>query len=124
MKKRVLIIEDEADLAAVERARLEAAGYDVECVDNGEDGLMRIKHGLPDLVILDLVLPKLDGVEVLKQAKANHDTKTIPIIVMTAYGIKEVYADCLKYGAEAVMQKPYNPFELLKNIDRLINKKK
>jgi len=119
-KKRILIVEDEEELSKLTAMRLEANGYEVERVNNGEDGIFQIRHTHPDLVILDLVLPKLDGVEVLREVRADPLLKRIPIIVLTAYGIRDILEDCKKYGANEVMAKPYNAVKLVRRIGELL----
>jgi CheY-like chemotaxis protein len=119
MPKTILIIEDEIELVDLLKIRLESNGYKVETAFNGKDGLEKIKALKPDLVLLDIRLPEMNGYEVCKLAKGDYETCFIPIIIFTAY-IKEKERDAKESGADSFITKPFEPEELMKEIARLL----
>ena len=121
--KRILLIEDEPDLSRTMTIRLEASGYHVDNAGDGEEGYVKIKHTDPDLILLDLMLPKMDGIEVLKLAKTDSNTRKIPVIVLTAYGTKDIIKECRDRGANEVIVKPCNTPDLLRLIEVLIDER-
>jgi len=120
MAKKILIIEDEEDLAMMVQARLEVNGYQAEVMPDGETGLEKIKVEPPDLIILDIVMPGLDGYQVCRQIKTDASVKHIPIIVLTASGQKDAEDKCLAMGAACCMRKPFDPAKLLGKVKELI----
>jgi DNA-binding response OmpR family regulator len=83
MKKLILIIEDEREISSIIRMRLEAAGYDVMESFDGQEGLNKAKSASPDLILLDLVLPKISGIQILQELKNDAQYNRIPIIIVT-----------------------------------------
>jgi len=122
MGKKILFIEDEADQVMLVQTRLEANGFDVDSAGDGEEGLKKANEVKPDLIILDLFIPKLSGYEVCKQLKADPETKDIPIIVMTASGERDLEEKCQAHGADEMFRKPYDSRELVEKIRTLIDK--
>ena len=118
--KKVLIIEDEKAIAHALKIRLEARGFKTLWADNGEDGWTEIKTEKPNLVILDIILPRLDGHEVCKLIKETKETKNIPIIIFSAKDkIKDIEKE-FAVGADAYITKPYNWDRLLEKINKLV----
>ncbi len=118
MMKKILIVDDEPDVIQVIGVRLKAAGYEIQTAVNGEDALQKIAQEHPDLVILDVVMPKMDGFAAYKQLRSNKDTARIPIIVLTARGKME---DTFKVlGVDEFMPKPFDFNKLLAAIERLL----
>lgn len=113
MKKRILVIEDEHGLADMMKLRLESGGYEVYEAFDGEEGLRAVKSYSPDLIILDLVLPKLSGEEVLRVVKQDDSLKRIPVIVATALSKDMEGAGFASQKADAFFQKPYDFIELM-----------
>lgn len=113
MKKRILVIEDERGLADMMKLRLESGGYEVCEAFDGEQGLQMTKTFLPDLIILDLVLPKLGGTEILDILKQDENFRHIPIIVATALSRGMEGAGLAADKADAFFQKPYDFIELM-----------
>jgi DNA-binding response OmpR family regulator len=105
MKKKILIIEDEGRLRELLASLLKKEGFVVLTAEDGEVGLKIIKEEKPDIVILDLILPKKDGFEVLDQAKASDETKDIPIVVLTNLEEKHNIERALSYGVRAYLIK-------------------
>jgi len=96
---RVLLIEDDEDLAEMYRLRLAADGYAVVIAPDGEDGVAAARSQAPDLIFLDVRLPRLDGVQVLERLRASPEACEIPVIVLTSYGEPEIRSRCLGLGA-------------------------
>lgn len=84
MAKKILLVEDEIALASVYTARLAAEGYEVESVNDGQSAVTRAIQTQPDLILLDVMIPKLSGIQVLKTLRENPDTKNIKVIMLTA----------------------------------------
>lgn len=118
--KKILFVEDEPDQVIMIKTRLEANGYEVITANDGLTGLQYAEDKRPDLILLDIVLPGLDGVEVCKRLKANEKTKHIPVIAITASGEKALEERCSEAGCVDVIRKPYDSKELLKNIERYL----
>jgi two-component system alkaline phosphatase synthesis response regulator PhoP len=115
-KTKILVIEDEPDLLEVIQYNLDREGYKVIVTRNGEQGLSRIRTDAPDLVILDLMLPGMDGIEVCRQAKNDPVTRAIPVVMVTAKGEESDVVLGLGMGADDYLVKPFSPRELLARI--------
>ena len=112
MGKRVLLAEDEKNVILGVRTCLDAVGYQVEIVEDGEQALNAVRREHPDLILLDLLMPKIDGFEVLKVLKGDEATKQIPIIVLTAKAEEEDRQRAMDLGANDYMTKPFKPQDL------------
>ena len=120
---KVLIIEDDGDLQQILSLTLSKDGYELHYAFNGKEGLDKMVSLQPDVVLLDLMLPVLNGAEVMKQVSTNTSLKDIPIIVMTAHGDK---ADMLEssmkaQGARAYMRKPFELGEVRSLVKRMLS---
>ncbi|MHB8125550.1 MAG: response regulator transcription factor [Desulfitobacteriaceae bacterium] len=113
---KILLIEDEVPIQELLRFNLEKEGYLVATACDGEQGLALVKSEKPDLIILDLMLPVLDGYEVCKILRAKKDTSSIPIIIMSARNDVVDKVIGLELGADDYMTKPFNPRELTARI--------
>lgn len=120
MKARILIIEDEKDLVEALKMRLGTNGYEVLVSTDGVDGLNRARAEKPDLVILDIRLPKMDGYKVCRILKYDENFKMIPIIMLTARVQQADIQQGKEAGADIYMTKPYKSEELLENIKKLL----
>ncbi len=120
MGKRILLVEDEKNIILGVRTCLDAVGYEVEVAENGEIALDAVKRKKPDLILLDLVMPKFNGFEVLDSLKSDPGTREIPVIVLTAKAGEEDRQRAIGLGAEAYMTKPFRPQELWDVIKKLI----
>ncbi|MFO7952091.1 MAG: response regulator [Bacillota bacterium] len=112
MSKKVLLAEDERNVILGVRTCLDAVGYDIDIVEDGEEALNSIRKEHPSLILLDLIMPKVDGFEVLKEVKGNEETKNIPVIVLTAKVEEEDRQRAMDLGADSYMTKPFKPQEL------------
>ena len=119
-KKRILIVDDEEDILNVLRFRLEANNYEVLSASDGQEGLNKARSMKPDLIILDLMLPKLDGYKVCRMLKFDEKYKKTPIIMFTARVQKSDEKTGYEVGADAYITKPFEPQILLKKIKELL----
>jgi two-component system alkaline phosphatase synthesis response regulator PhoP len=118
--KRVLVVEDNVELAFGLRNNLEIEGYEVEVASDGASGLSAARRGVPDLVILDLMLPELDGFRVLKGIRESR--LTMPILILTAKGEESDKVRGLKMGADDYVTKPFGLLELLARVEALLRR--
>ena len=110
MAKKILVVEDEEQIIRVVRAYLEQAGYEVSVARSGPEGLMRVRQERPDLVVLDLMLPGMDGLDVCRSIRRDSST---PIIMLTARAEEADKLVGLELGADDYMTKPFSPRELV-----------
>jgi two-component system phosphate regulon response regulator PhoB len=115
-KQHILVVDDEDDLLELIRYNLSKEGYRVTCVGNGEDALRLARKITPDLLVLDVLLPQVDGLEVCKQLKADSATRHIPIIMLTAKTEEADVVAGLELGADDYVTKPFSPRVLLARI--------
>ena len=120
MAKKILIVEDEADLVEMMKLRLEATGYEVIAAYDGQEGLDKARSENPDLIILDLMLPKIDGYKVCRMLKFDENYKKIPILIFTARVQEGDKKMGMEVGADAYLTKPFEPKVLLEKIEELL----
>ena len=104
MSARILVVEDEEALTTLLRYNLDAEGYDVETVGRGDDADTRLKERVPDLIVLDWMLPGLSGIELCRRLRARPETRQLPIIMLTARGEESERVRGLATGADDVTQ--------------------
>jgi len=121
-KENILIVDDEEDVLELVRYNLDKNGYHVETAATGEDALTKARGKLPDLMILDLMLPGIDGLEVCKKLKNDAKTQNIPIIMLTAKGEEADVVIGLELGADDYVTKPFSPKVLVARIRRILHK--
>lgn len=119
MAKKILIIEDEADILTLAEMRLKAAGYKILTAASSEEALKLLQKDRPDLILLDLVLPGMQGDDLCKKLKSNPKFKRTPILIFTASMIR-VPEKMDEIGADDYVIKPFDPADLLKKIKKLI----
>ncbi len=119
-KKKILLVDDEEDLRKMLKFRLEALNYDIVEAGDGESALKKAKSVNPDLILLDLMLPKVDGFEVCKRLKSDDNYKKIPIIMFTARAQEKDAELSKEVGADAHITKPFEPQELVEKIKELL----
>ncbi len=121
-KKKVLITEDDIFLANAYKVKLEQAGYEVEILADGEDVMQSVSKQKPDLMILDLMMPRKSGFDVLKELKANPDYKDIPILIATNLGQDEDKSKAKRLGAtEYVVKSEISLQDLVPKINNLLS---
>jgi twitching motility two-component system response regulator PilG len=120
-KKKVLIVEDEESLLKLESILLTSKGYDVTGVPDGQSALDLIETMKPDLVLLDIMLPEIDGFEVCRRIKSNEATKHIPVIMLTAKKSREDMARGEQVGADWYITKPFKSAMVIETIQRFIS---
>ena len=120
--KRILVVEDNHDLAYGLRNNLEIEGYEVELADDGAKGLERVRASKPELVILDLMLPELDGFRVLRTLRA--EGFAMPVLILTARGEEADKVRGLKLGADDYVTKPFGLLELLARVEALLRRER
>lgn len=118
--KRILLVDDEKDLVEIMKFRLEANNYTVICAFDGQEALEKAKNENPDLIILDLMLPKIDGYKVCRMLKFDEKYKKIPIIMFTARAQESDRKLGEEVGADAYITKPFDLQVLLDKIKELI----
>lgn len=120
MTKKILIIDDEPDILRLAVLRLEASGYKLSDAPNSEKALVLLNQDIPDLILLDLLLPGMQGEEFCKKIKSDAKFKNIPIILFTA-NIMSISEITKEVGAQDYITKPFEPEELLYKIKKLIH---
>jgi DNA-binding response OmpR family regulator len=119
-KKKILLVEDEKDMAYAVALQLESKGYEVITASDGREGLDKARAKKPDLIILDLMLPKIDGYKVCRMLKFDSKYKDIPIILFTARAQDSDKKTGKEVGADAYITKPFEPSVLLDKIRELL----
>ncbi|NOT34601.1 MAG: response regulator [Candidatus Eisenbacteria bacterium] len=119
-RPRILVVDDEADLVAVLRFGLEAEGFDVCEAGDGEAGLKAAREQKPDLMLLDLMLPKLDGYKVCRALKFDERYRALPIIILSARSGQQDRELALTMGADAYVTKPYDMRALIQRIREML----
>lgn len=115
--KRILIVDDEANIARIIKFNLEREGFSVETVTDGMTALARIKREAPDLIVLDLLMPKMDGWEVAGVLKRDPETARIPILMLSVVGDRE---KGLQVGAASYLTKPFSLDDLFREVRALL----
>lgn len=116
METSVLIVEDEAAIVTLLRYNLEREGFRVYSTDDGEEAITMVKEYKPDIIVLDWMLPSMSGIDVCKQLRWNNDTKSTPIIMLSARGEEADRIRGLDAGADDYLTKPFSPAELIARI--------
>ena len=123
-KGNILIVEDEPQTAKLIKFILEKDDYSTISAKDGEEGLRMVKERKPDLIVLDLMLPKMDGYQLCETLKTDPDTKQIPVLVLTALDTGPDFEKALEKKADWYITKPFDPQHLLKRVAYLIGKRK
>jgi two-component system cell cycle response regulator DivK len=120
MTKRILVVEDQEDNRQILRDLLGNAGYDMVEAENGEEALVEVEKQKPDLILMDIQLPIMDGYEATRRIKANPDHKSIPVIVVTSYALSGDEGKARDAGCDAYVTKPYSPRQLLAKVKEFL----
>jgi len=120
-KKKLLVVDDELDMLMVIKLRLEASGYEVLTATDGLEGLNTARSSKPDLIVLDIMLPKMNGYKVARFLKFDEEYKNIPIIMLTALSGDEDRSTGVETGADAYLTKPFETQQLLDTVQQFLN---
>ena len=122
MTRKIVLAEDEPQIARLIEFKLKKEGYDVTWRENGEEALKAIKADKPDLILLDIMMPVMDGYEVLRRLKEDENLGDIPVIMLTARAQEKDVVKGIDMGAEDYITKPFQPAELLARVKRILGK--
>src|SRR5262249_55038983 len=117
-----LVVEDNADIAELIRRYLERSGHEVTTIASGADALSRARTQMPDLIILDVMLPGMDGWQVCQALRRDTETSNVPIIMLTARGEEADRVRGLEIGADDYVTKPFSPKELVARVTALLRR--
>jgi two-component system cell cycle response regulator DivK len=120
MNKTILVVEDHEDNRRIMRDLLTSSGYEVIEAVTGEEGVTAAETYRPDLILMDVQLPGMDGYEATRRIKANHDLQKVPIIVVTSYALSGDDVKAFEAGCDAYVMKPYSPRELLARVHEFL----
>lgn len=121
--KKILVVDDDENIIQVLKMRLEVNGYKIFTASNGAEGLERAKEVGPDLILLNIMMPRLDGIMTTLKLKGTEEMRSIPVIIMTGIKEKEEMILAKHVGAADYITKPFEPDELLKKINKLLSQK-
>jgi DNA-binding response OmpR family regulator len=116
MPHRILVVDDESDVVLIIKTTLQAEGYDVASATNGKDALEEAFETLPDLIVLDVMMPGMTGFDVLRELKANESTATVPVVMLTGVSDKKKIQEALESGIDYYVVKPFDFDDLLGKI--------
>jgi DNA-binding response OmpR family regulator len=117
---KILIVDDDPDMLELVALNLEAAGFGVAQLDGGQDAKSAVFHLAPDLVVLDVMMPHVDGFGVLAAMRADERTASVPVVLLSAKATPEDIEAGLAAGADAYLTKPFDPDELQATIEQLL----
>jgi DNA-binding response OmpR family regulator len=121
-KPRILIVEDDPDLRTILKLQLAGRGFEIAEADNGAEGFRAIQDAVPDCVILDLMMPVMDGFGFLKRVRSIIHTQDVPILILTASEDERNRVRGFQYQADAYMSKPYDLEKLTRQVEKLLQK--
>jgi two-component system cell cycle response regulator DivK len=122
MTKHILVVEDQEDNRQILRDLLSNAGYEMTEAVNGEEALAEVARQRPDLILMDIQLPIMDGYEATRRIRINPDLKSVPIIAVTSYALAGDESKALAAGCDAYVTKPFSPRQLLAKIREYLPK--
>ncbi len=121
---KILVVDDDTRIQMVIRIMLQKKGYEVKCVSSGIEAFGEIPAFGPDLIMLDVMMPGMDGYEVCRKLKSSESTKNIPVIMLTALGMGEDFEKAIENGADWYIVKPFNSRQLLSRVSMLLDGEK
>ncbi|MCC5977287.1 MAG: phosphate regulon transcriptional regulator PhoB [Salinarimonas sp.] len=122
MPTKVLVVEDEEALTLLLRYNLEAEGYEVDCVMRGDDAEVRLKEQVPDIAVVDWMLPGISGIELCRRIRARDETRRLPVIMLTARGEEGDRVRGLATGADDYIVKPFSVPEFIARVKALLRR--
>jgi two-component system, OmpR family, alkaline phosphatase synthesis response regulator PhoP len=121
MPKKILVCDDERHIVRLIQVNLERNGYTVVTAFDGKEGLEKVKAEKPDMCVLDVMMPYMDGFEVLKSLRREPETEALPVIMLTAKAQDKDVFEGYHYGADMYLTKPFNPMELVTFVKRILD---
>lgn len=121
MNYKVLVVDDEKDVVEIVKKRLLEEGYDVATAYDGEEALLRVKEDNPDVILLDLLMPKLNGFEVLKEVREKFRSKWIPVIIVSAKVELDSVKKCYNMEADHYLTKPCDIEKILRGVETMVS---
>lgn len=118
--KTVLLVEDNEDNLVVYRTILEHVGFKVLEARDGEEGVSRAREARPDIILMDISIPKMDGWQATEELKADEETRDIPIVALTAHALEEDRAKAMRAGCDGYLAKPVEPRRVVEEVERFI----
>lgn len=119
---KILVVDDEIHIRTLLKITLEMVGYEVDIAADGQEALERIEAQIPDLILLDIKMPNLNGWQVCERVKTDEKTKHVPIIMVTAFGQKEARQRSFDLGADEFIPKPFETQALLETVKKLLDR--
>jgi two-component system alkaline phosphatase synthesis response regulator PhoP len=119
MPLKILVCDDERHIVRLIQVNLERQGYEVVTAFDGKEGLEKIRSEKPNMVVLDVMMPYMDGFEVLKTLRREPETESLPVIMLTAKAQDKDVFEGYHYGADMYLTKPFNPMELVAFVKRI-----
>jgi len=120
MSKRILIVDDDPEVVKLFSFVLKRAGYEIKTAPGGEAALHQVRQSPPDLIVLDVMMPGLDGYEVTRQLRAQPDTAAVPIVMLTARALPSEQVTGILAGATSYLVKPVTPSMLVKTVQEIL----
>ncbi len=117
---KILVCDDERSIVRLIQVNLERQGWEVVTAYDGKEGLEKIKSEKPDIVVLDVMMPYMDGFEVLKELRRDPDFQNLPVVMLTAKAQDKDVFEGYHFGADVYLTKPFNPMELVSFIKRIL----
>ena len=123
--KKILLVDDNPDFVELMKVRLEANNYSVVAVSDAKEALQTVKKEIPDMILLDIVMPGMDGYQICERLKQEEKTRNIPIILLTGKELEpgSINERCLKLGVEGFLPKPIDAKELITKIEEVLKEK-
>jgi len=118
----VLVVEDQEEIAALLKFKLKQEGHDVIFAENGREGLEAARHNAPDLILLDVMMPVMNGVEMLKALKEDPGLCSIPVIMLTAQSSEPAVVEGFRLGAEDYITKPFRTQEFAARVEAVLSR--
>lgn len=121
--EKILLVEDDLFLSDIYKTKFEQVGYIILVAENGTEGVKKARESQPDLILLDIVLPEMNGIEVLDQLKSAKETKSIPVVFLTNLGSDQEIKEGLKKGAVGYLVKSqFTPSEVVAEVEKILKK--
>lgn len=121
MSRTILVVDDQPQIVRLIQLNLEKEGFCVATAADGAEGLEQARKVQPDLIILDVIMPRMDGIQMLRQLKADHALADVPVILLTVKTHNADIVEGLKEGAELYLPKPFHPKELVALVKRILD---